>query len=115
MPVILKIKNGILYYIYFTVKCLKEPIHIHIHAKGPYDDGKSAKLWLLSNGEFREEHRGIFETKEYAKVYPMLIERAYENREKILEEWFKRLKEYNFNATQIEYIDTTDRRFLQND
>ncbi len=82
---------------------------MHFNKGAPKDNGKSAKVWVLSNGELQEEHRGIYSGSKDEAIFNKLMEIAYANIEKAKLLWIDK-KEY------IEYLDIVGKfNIKQND
>lgn len=80
MPTIIQYKG---YSIYFTSHCVNEPIHFHINKGAPIEAG-SAKIWILSNGEFRVVTSGAINNTDLKKLLTL----AYVNKQKIIDRWY---------------------------
>jgi hypothetical protein len=85
-------------YIYFTLKCIREPIHVHFNEGKPADDGKSAKIWILSDGSLEIAKMGIYDSKHLSERFYTLLDFLKTNLENAKDEWIKR-------TGSIEYID----------
>jgi hypothetical protein len=96
-------------YIYFTVKCLHEPIHVHFNEKKPEDNGQSAKIWILSDGSLQIEKHGVYKNKNLKHKFESLMELMQTGVDEVEKMWLEK-------RGSIEYIDVVGRfNVKQND
>lgn len=69
------------YILYFTMKCLVEPMHAHVEKN--YSQSKAAKIWIGKNGISKIHHS----VKVPAKILKEMQEWILDNHKSMEEKW----------------------------